>query len=168
MQPSPPLRSEQGSAGAEKRNARSHGAWSARQSRRPRHLSGLIPRSAAYSAEIEHKIGLKQFLPHRRNQVGAASEHANVSGVLGQTHRKLHQAVRGRSSLNCGRLNPHLRAGASRRAGSSGCRSGPLPLNQSDPPCSRKRSGAVGSMPSVRLITFAFFLARSRPALAPA
>src|SRR5690348_4953043 len=47
-----------------------------------------------------------------------------------------------------------------RRAGSKRCRSGPLPLNHNEPPCSRNRSGEVGSMPSVRFRAFAFFFAR--------
>src|SRR5579864_7251618 len=52
-------------------------------------------------------------------------------------------------------------AGVSRREGSSACRSGPFPLKQSEPPCSRKRVGEVGSTPSVKFSAFAFFLARS-------
>ena len=41
------------------------------------------------------------------------------------------------------------------------CRSGPFPLNQSEPPCSRNPDGFVGSMPSVKLIGLAFCFARS-------
>src|SRR5579859_588146 len=46
------------------------------------------------------------------------------------------------------------------REGSSACRCGPLPLYQSEPPCSRKRSGDVGSTPSVRFNDFVFLFAR--------
>src|ERR1700733_6164044 len=71
----------------------------------------------------------------------------------------LHGARAQQLELRETQSSPPAGTAVSRRDGSSGWRSGPLPRYQSDPPCSRNLVGEVGSTPSVRLIAFAFFLA---------
>src|SRR6266851_7799132 len=102
------------------------------------------------ATEIEHILGLKEFLTHRRNQVGAASQHANITCVFCERGNSIvDRTWPQQPELREAQSAPPAGAGNSRCAGSSACRSGPLPLKQSAPPCSRNREGAVGSIPSV-------------------
>src|SRR5712692_313640 len=130
----------------------------------------------ADAAQVENVLRFKKLLSHRGNHISAPSDNAdgNVPGRRGRVTRAHTSGIRGQE-LNCfwyapgtqqlelwkAQSAPPADAGASWRAGSSTCRSGPLPLKQSAPPCSRKRSGAVGSTPSVRFNALAFLLARS-------
>src|SRR2546426_11385001 len=110
---------------------------------------------------VEHVFRLEQLLVHGGNEVSPAGQNADVLGVLRQVAgRFFHRARPQQLELWEAQSSPPASAGISRRAGSSGWRSGPLPRNHSAPPCSRKRSGAVGSTPSVRFRGFAFLLAR--------
>src|SRR5581483_2353487 len=108
---------------------------------------------AGNMADIEQIFRLEELLPHGRNEIGAASNHTDVTNVFSEIADRVFDGARP-EQLKGGQAQSSPPTGASRRAGSSGCRSGPLPRNQSDPPCSRKRSGDVGSTPSVRLIFF--------------
>ena len=108
---------------------------------------------------VEHILRLEQLLAHRGNQIGPAGKHTNVVGMLREQTDRLFHGTRPQQQLEFRKAqsSPPISAVAFCRAGSSGCRSGPLPRNHSAPPCSRKRVGAVGSTPSVRLIGLAFF-----------
>src|ERR1022692_2158200 len=126
--------------------------------------AGLRPDSSQLckAAQIEHVLRFKKFLPHRRNQVSAASKHTDITCVFREAGNGFVNATRPEQpKLWKAQSAPPAGAEASRRAGSSACRSGPLPLKQSDPPCSRKRWGEVGSTPSVRFNALSFLFARS-------
>src|SRR5215471_17163113 len=113
-------------------------------------------------AKVEHELGFEQLLPHGWNKVGPARQDSNVVAVLCEIADRLFELTRAQQfELREAQSSPPAIAAVSRLDGSSSCRIGPFPLNQSDPPCSRKRAGAVGSMPSVRFKDLAFFFARS-------
>src|SRR5437868_715356 len=113
-------------------------------------------------ADVEHVLRLKEPLPHGWNQIGPAGQHTDIASMLRQVAYCLFQRLRAQQlEFRQAQSSPLDSAAASLRAGSSGCRSGPLPRNQSAPPCSRKRVGAVGSTPSVRFIGLAFLRARN-------
>src|SRR5258708_25929770 len=114
------------------------------------------------ATEIEHILWLKELLTHRWNQVRAARQHPNITCVFCERGNSIVDRARPQQpELREAQSAPPAGPAACRRAGSSACRSGPLPLKQSDPPCSRKRAGAVGSTPSVSVSVFCFLFARS-------
>src|ERR1700686_1833546 len=125
---------------------------------------GLRPDAAHRrdSAKVEHVLRLEKLLPHGGNQIRAASQHAKVPRMLAQVADRFFDAVRPQQlEFWQAQSAPPVAEGGERREGSSACRSGPFPLKQSAPPCSRKCVGEVGSTPSVRFNTFAFFFARN-------
>src|SRR5262249_19696064 len=111
------------------------------------------------AANVEHEFRLVKLLPHRGQQVGAASHDLYAPGVAVElTQSLLHGGGSKQFETRQAQSSPPVSAAGTaelRRAGSSSCRAGPLPLNHRAPPCSRKRAGAVGSTPSVRSIFLA-------------
>src|SRR5437667_7445161 len=103
--------------------------------------------------QVQHMLRLEQLLAHRGNQVRAPRENADRRILAHKVDRLVDIPRSQKFELRKTQSSPPASA-ASRREGSSGCRSGPLPRNQSEPPCSRKRAGDVGSMPSVISIFF--------------
>src|SRR5580765_7384714 len=111
-------------------------------------------------ANVKHRLRFEQFLPHGRNHVSAAGQHADCLGLLAEQTDGFFYAARSQQFEFRETQSAPPSATVERRDGSSACRSGPLPLNHNDPPCSRKRTGDVGSTPSVRFSVFALFFAR--------
>src|SRR5207244_11348575 len=95
-------------------------------------ISGLRTDSPQFwdMANIEHILWLKQFLTHRGNQIRTACKHADAR-VLCQESNCFFEAPRApQLELREAQSSPPASTMVSRRAGSSGCRSGPLPRNQ--------------------------------------
>ena len=89
------------------------------------------------TADVNQRLRLEQLLPHGWDQIRTACEHAYCLGLLPkQTNGFLHASRTEQFEFRETQSAPPS-ATVSRRAGSSGWRSGPLPLNHSEPPCSR-------------------------------
>src|ERR1035437_5339281 len=118
----------------------------------------------ADAAQVENVWRREQFLLHRRQQVGTARNHFHLAVILRHQRHGFIKSL-GAQQLEAGQAHsPPPAVGPAFvpcRAGSSGCRIGPLPRNHSEPPCSRSLWGAVGSTNPVISTLFIPFFARS-------
>src|SRR5579859_57036 len=102
------------------------------------------------ATDIENKLRLEEALLHRRDKICAAGEDMYLPGMGrklldGFSNGARTQQFESGKTQSSPPDSVSASAALVRRAGSWGCRSGPRPLWQSAPPCSRKCAGAVGS-----------------------
>src|SRR2546421_3933847 len=105
-------------------------------------------------------LGREKSLAHGRKQVGAAGEDADVVSLVAQECEDIGKRSRA-SELEFRETHCSPLVGEGARLISFPWRIWPLPLNQSEPPCSRNFTGEVGSTPSVKFRGLAFFFARN-------
>src|SRR5262249_8854870 len=90
-------------------------------------------------SQVEDIFRFEKFLPHGRDEIGTTRKNANAVGIFCQVSGSFIQSTWAQQfKLWKTQSSPPASAATSRRDGSSGCRLGPLPRNQSAPPCSRK------------------------------
>src|SRR5258708_3154175 len=93
--------------------------------------------------DIHDMAGREQLLSHGRQQIGASGKNLDVAAVAGQMADGFLNVARTQEFENRQAQSspPTFPPWPGRRAGPSSCRSGPCPLNQSDPPSPPTVSG---------------------------
>src|SRR5271157_4149221 len=114
----------------------------------------LDPTQLGDAAKVDHIRRREQLLLHGRKKVRTTGDDLHLIGMLRQHFDSLGESGR-TQQLKAGQTQSAPPIVAPCRAESARCLCGPLPRNHSEPPCSRKVSGCVGSTPAVISTFFA-------------